>query len=141
MFSKYCSILVLSCSLSLWWVGGFLVITVSHPTFCCVGVGLWLRWGWAVTIWSFSLKNAIADPKFTTKKLDIAQYIHYLKTETLNFTLCITHRHIRLSQHYLFSLVSKEKYAASEPFNPTIDKNGRKFFMVDCLPKLANDAN
>ena len=29
--------------------GGFLVITVSHPTFCCVGVGLWLRWGWAVT--------------------------------------------------------------------------------------------
>ena len=31
-------------------VGGFLVITVSHPTFCCVGVGLWLRWGWAVTI-------------------------------------------------------------------------------------------
>ena len=34
-----------------WWggVGGFLVITVSHPTFCCVGVGLWLRWGWAVT--------------------------------------------------------------------------------------------
>ena len=30
-------------------VGGFLVITVSHPTFCCVGVGLWLRWGWAVT--------------------------------------------------------------------------------------------
>ena len=34
------------------WVGwgGFLVITVSHPTFCCVGVGLWLRWGWAVTI-------------------------------------------------------------------------------------------
>ena len=30
--------------------GGFLVITVSHPTFCCVGVGLWLRWGWAVTI-------------------------------------------------------------------------------------------
>ena len=31
-------------------MGGFLVITVSHPTFCCVGVGLWLRWGWAVTI-------------------------------------------------------------------------------------------
>ena len=31
--------------------GGFLVITVSHPTFCCVGVGLWLRWGWAVTIY------------------------------------------------------------------------------------------
>ena len=30
--------------------GGFLVITVSHPTFCCVGVGLWLRWVWAVTI-------------------------------------------------------------------------------------------
>ena len=29
---------------------GFLVITVSHPTFCCVGVGLWLSWGWAVTI-------------------------------------------------------------------------------------------
>ena len=27
-----------------WW-GGFLVITVSHPTFCCVGVGLWLRLG------------------------------------------------------------------------------------------------
>ena len=25
--------------------GGFLVITVSHPTFCCVGVGLWLRLG------------------------------------------------------------------------------------------------
>ena len=24
-------------------------ITVSHPTFCCVGVRLWLRWGWAVT--------------------------------------------------------------------------------------------
>ena len=24
--------------------------TVSHPIFCCVGVGLWLRWGWAVTI-------------------------------------------------------------------------------------------
>ena len=23
-----------------WWVGGFLVITVSHPTFCCVGVGV-----------------------------------------------------------------------------------------------------
>ena len=21
-------------------VGGFLVITVSHPTFCCVGVGV-----------------------------------------------------------------------------------------------------
>ena len=51
MFSKYCSILVLSCSLSLWWGGGggFSVITMSHPTFCCVGVGLWLRWGWAVT--------------------------------------------------------------------------------------------
>ena len=64
-----------------------------------------------------------------------------VKEKFLNFTLCITHRHIRLSQHYLFSLVSKEKYAASEPFNPTIDKNGRKFFMVDCLPKLANDAN
>ena len=46
---------MLSFSLSLWWGGGggggggFLVITVSHPTFCCVGVGLWLRWGWAVT--------------------------------------------------------------------------------------------
>ena len=26
------------------------MITVSHPTFCCVGVGLWLRLGWAVTI-------------------------------------------------------------------------------------------
>ena len=25
--------------------GGFLVITVSHPTFCDVGVGLWLRLG------------------------------------------------------------------------------------------------
>ena len=25
------------------------MITVSHPTFCCVGVGLWLRWGWVVT--------------------------------------------------------------------------------------------
>ena len=38
--------------LSLWWGGGggFLMITVSHPTFFCVGVGLWLRWGWAVTI-------------------------------------------------------------------------------------------
>ena len=48
MSSKFCSILVLSCCLSLWWVGGFLVITVSHPTFCCVWVGL--RWGWAVTI-------------------------------------------------------------------------------------------
>ena len=26
-----------------WWVvvvGGFLMITVSHPTFCCVGVGV-----------------------------------------------------------------------------------------------------
>ena len=34
--------------------GGFLVITVSHPTFCCVGVGLWLRLGWAVTIQSFT---------------------------------------------------------------------------------------
>ena len=22
------------------WGGGFLVITVSHPTFCCVGVGV-----------------------------------------------------------------------------------------------------
>ena len=33
--------------------GGFLVITVSHPTFCCVGVGLWLRWDWAVTIVEF----------------------------------------------------------------------------------------
>ena len=31
-------------------VSGFLVITVSHPTFCCVGVGFWLRWGWAMTI-------------------------------------------------------------------------------------------
>ena len=30
--------------------GSFLVITVSHPTFCCVGIGLLLRWGWAVTI-------------------------------------------------------------------------------------------
>ena len=45
--------------LSLWWGGGgggggFLVITVSHPTFCCVGVGLWLRWGWAVTIIGFT---------------------------------------------------------------------------------------
>ena len=28
----------------------FFVITISHPTFCCVGLGLWLRWGWAVTI-------------------------------------------------------------------------------------------
>ena len=28
--------------LSLWWGGGggFLVITVSHTTFCCVGVGV-----------------------------------------------------------------------------------------------------
>ena len=28
------------------------MITVPHPTFCCVvlGLGLWLRWGWAVTI-------------------------------------------------------------------------------------------
>ena len=41
-FSKFCSILILSCSLSLWWSGGcgFLVITVSQPTFCCVGVGI-----------------------------------------------------------------------------------------------------
>ena len=31
---------------------GFLVITVSYPTFCCVGFGLWLRWGWAVTIFA-----------------------------------------------------------------------------------------
>ena len=41
LFSKYYSILVLLCSLSLWWGGVvFLVITVSHPTFCCVGVGV-----------------------------------------------------------------------------------------------------
>ena len=49
LFSKYCSILVLSCSLSLWWWvvvvvvggggGGFLVITVSHPTSSCCGFG------------------------------------------------------------------------------------------------------
>ena len=41
-------------------VGGFLVITVSHPTFCCVGVGLWLRWGWAVTILFNDLIQQIA---------------------------------------------------------------------------------
>ena len=44
LFSKFCSILILSCSLSLLWGGGgggevvVVVITESHPTFCCVGV-------------------------------------------------------------------------------------------------------
>ena len=42
--------------------------TVSHPTFCCVGVGLWLRWGWAVTAqewdiafikWNFIKKSKV----------------------------------------------------------------------------------
>ena len=50
-------------------MGGFLVITVSHPTFCCVGVGLWLRWGWAMTIgatyycfaYSFFFKIAVCS--------------------------------------------------------------------------------
>ena len=44
--------------------GGFLVITVSHPTFCCVGVGLRLRWGWAVTTVvnnSWSLTNVVKN--------------------------------------------------------------------------------
>ena len=45
--------------------GGFLVITVSHPTFCCVGVGLWLRWGWAVTNQEEYLEN---------KKLQVSEY-------------------------------------------------------------------
>ena len=43
MFSKFCSILILSCSLRLWrggGGGGFLMIIVSHPTFCCVVVGV-----------------------------------------------------------------------------------------------------
>ena len=35
----YRSSLALSCSFE-FVVGGFLVITVSHPTFCCVEVGV-----------------------------------------------------------------------------------------------------
>ena len=43
MFSKYYPILVFSCSFEFVMggvVGGFLVITASHPTFCCVEVGV-----------------------------------------------------------------------------------------------------
>ena len=41
MFSKYCSILVLSCSLSLWWVGWFFSDYRVSPNFL-------LCWGWVV---------------------------------------------------------------------------------------------
>ena len=45
MFSKYCSILVLSCSLSLWWVGGWVGWFFSDYH---VSPNFLLCWGWVV---------------------------------------------------------------------------------------------
>ena len=73
--------------------GGVLVITVSHPTFCCVGVRLWLRWGWAVTIllrcsdgWSseWVVGKAGAElSKMTFPWLLLRTYVSHLKTAIL----------------------------------------------------------
>ena len=81
MFSKYRSILVLSCNLSLW-CGGvtgwlFLVITVSHPTFCCVGVRLWSRWGWAVTTPEYCI-NTQTLHHCNTKRTDSTYRLHLI---------------------------------------------------------------
>ena len=59
------------------------------PNFCCVGVGLWLLWGWAVTKFGQTLKASLKKSVTAKSTFCSAQLNDGIECKTIIYVFAI----------------------------------------------------